>query len=345
MWTILKTPNKTLKPLISLLRKITFKACFFAFISLSWLYIFLSYAPYNELLSPVEYIIWFIPVWLITAPLLGLALFYKQWGKKSPLIVFTAVIFYFHLDGLFIPAENLLKIKPSDSAHSTSLNVMTINLGSRGINETVLQSELDYSDIDILSMQEGNPQRIKQLLKEQYNVACEGKLCVASKFEIKHLSSLDRKGLGRQGIFASIFEIKLPSSVSLYFMNVHFETPRRGIEGAGPLFLNPKAIFKNSANRYLEINLACSAIQRFEPVIIAGDFNTTQNSSIYRECFDYYTNAFADSGLGNGSTKHTRLLGARIDHILTSSTITIESARIGVDVNSDHLPVIATIKL
>lgn len=69
------------------------------------------------------------------------------------------------------------------------------------------------------------------------------------------------------------------------------------------------------------------------------------DSTIYREFWQAYGNAFDRTGFGLGYTKQTvirgRSYGLRIDHILTGSGWQATRCWVGPDLGSDHLPMIA----
>ncbi len=80
-------------------------------------------------------------------------------------------------------------------------------------------------------------------------------------------------------------------------------------------------------------------------MILAGDFNLPTDSTIYREVWSGWTNAFSTTGFGFGYTVWTRATclsyGLRIDHVLTPSVIKPRRSWVGPNVGSDHLPLLA----
>jgi vancomycin resistance protein VanJ len=80
-------------------------------------------------------------------------------------------------------------------------------------------------------------------------------------------------------------------------------------------------------------------------MVIAGDFNLPVESAIYRQHWAQYRNAFSQTGIGSGYTKHTRLFGVRIDHVLSSKDVQPIRSFVGKDVGSDHLPLIADLAI
>jgi endonuclease/exonuclease/phosphatase (EEP) superfamily protein YafD len=82
-----------------------------------------------------------------------------------------------------------------------------------------------------------------------------------------------------------------------------------------------------------------------EPIILAGDFNMTADSPIYRQTWARFDNAFSRSGFGFGHTERPFKLnsqfGIRIDHVLFGPDWRACRCWVGPDVGSDHLPLIA----
>ena len=79
--------------------------------------------------------------------------------------------------------------------------------------------------------------------------------------------------------------------------------------------------------------------------VLAGDFNLTVDSPIYRNFWSVYQNAYSRTMFGYGHTKKTKInvfrYRTRIDHILSTSRLKPLQAWTGPDLGSDHLPLIA----
>ena len=84
---------------------------------------------------------------------------------------------------------------------------------------------------------------------------------------------------------------------------------------------------------------------RSASAILAGDFNTPRDSSICREAWGGYRNAFSTSGFGFGNTIRPRVhgcrFGIRIDHVLTGTNWWPRNCWVGPDIGSEHLPLVA----
>ncbi len=131
---------------------------------------------------------------------------------------------------------------------------------------------------------------------------------------------------------------------------VHLATPRNALDMYFDLSEIPKLgpiTRTNAHQREKESGLATGwmKVAPSLPTIIAGDFNLPIESAIYRRHWSGYRNAFSQSGFGTGYTKHTRLVGVRIDHILSSEDVVPIRSFVGRDVGSDHLPLIADLVL
>ncbi len=85
------------------------------------------------------------------------------------------------------------------------------------------------------------------------------------------------------------------------------------------------------------------------PVILAGDFNTTPNTTAMIRLEEQgYRNTHTLAGRGRGSTwvdktwlRH--LPGVRIDHVLLSRGLTCDAAEVGPSIGSDHRPIMAKV--
>lgn len=77
------------------------------------------------------------------------------------------------------------------------------------------------------------------------------------------------------------------------------------------------------------------------PVIVAGDFNDTPASYIYRKMTRLLSDSYKEKGKGFGTTYHGRFPAFRIDYIFHSEEFqTLSYKRIKCDI-SDHYPIIA----
>ena len=84
-----------------------------------------------------------------------------------------------------------------------------------------------------------------------------------------------------------------------------------------------------------------------ESIVVAGDFNMPVESYFFRNDWGSFRDAFETVGFGIGNTCFVQRVGsgfgARIDHVLTRGNWHALRCRVGPDVGSDHLPVIADV--
>lgn len=81
------------------------------------------------------------------------------------------------------------------------------------------------------------------------------------------------------------------------------------------------------------------------PVLVAGDFNDTPASYIYRKMTHHLRDSYKEKGKGFGTTYHGRGPAFRIDYVLHSEALTALSyKRIKSDI-SDHYPVLVELQL
>lgn len=92
------------------------------------------------------------------------------------------------------------------------------------------------------------------------------------------------------------------------------------------------------------------AIQDTGIVLIAGDFNMTDQAGDYQRISQYFADSYREAGWGMGTTfpAHIPLLPslARIDYVFHSENVTVDEARVGKDSGgSDHRPLLVKLAL
>ncbi|HEV3261322.1 MAG TPA: endonuclease/exonuclease/phosphatase family protein [Gemmataceae bacterium] len=196
---------------------------------------------------------------------------------------------------------------------------------------------------DIVGLQEASPaQATAVFAKGPSSVWAGGEFCLASRFPIAATKPVQIVHRGR--VIAVRHELLTPNG-PLYFVNVHLETARKGLEHVfrAPLY----GIWTTNRNLWVRRRESESARRLTDDVagalLVAGDFNLPTDSAIYRQCWSPFTNAFSSVGLGFGYTKYTPGLwgGIRIDHVLGNPGWRCRRCWVGPDVGSDHRPLLA----
>lgn len=93
-----------------------------------------------------------------------------------------------------------------------------------------------------------------------------------------------------------------------------------------------------------------ASIDRTQPTILSGDFNATASHAQFRSVLDAgWTDAAAVKGCGTDLTwpvnRGTGVTLLRLDHVLVNDRVQVLGVREGDANNSDHRPVIATLRL
>lgn len=81
------------------------------------------------------------------------------------------------------------------------------------------------------------------------------------------------------------------------------------------------------------------------PKVLVGDFNANPDSHEIRRVLEQFDNAFAVAGSGTGYTSPADAPQETIDYVFVSPDISVLSAEIIPSLASDHLPVVARIRL
>ena len=170
-----------------------------------------------------------------------------------------------------------------------------------------------------------------------------GDVRVASRFPIGRTASWSAGPLGGEGTVVAC-ELAAPGG-PVWCVGLHLETPRRGFEPV--LRRQPGAwrLLAESIARRRRLADAAAAFVRATTgggdAIVAGDFNLVPDGAIFGRAWGGWDDAFARAGWGSGWTKWQWGWGTRIDHVLTGDRSRAARCRVGPDVGSDHLPLIA----
>ena len=140
--------------------------------------------------------------------------------------------------------------------------------------------------------------------------------------------------------------------------NIHLHTPTQETAHINLPEVHPVVDLGmrfNSARRDNQIHGLLNILGRdTNPYIVAGDFNTSDQSAIYGELAAAMGDSFAEVGIGLGtswrSNVNTSRLSflpplVRIDYVWHSSHFRAVSAQQGPALGSDHLPLVATLEM
>jgi vancomycin resistance protein VanJ len=173
--------------------------------------------------------------------------------------------------------------------------------------------------------------------------------CFLSRWPVEDRAKVDPGPFWARGgaMVADRYRIRAPFG-TFSVTNLHLATPRGGLQDAVRLrfWLSGPAIAENTDLRDDESHMGRSSFDKAGgPALAGGDFNMPVESAIYRRYWGDLTNAFSAAGMGFGSTKFTRFLRIRIDHVLASPEWHIDHAEVGPDIGSDHRPMVVDLHL
>lgn len=285
------------------------------------------------------------PRWVFLLPLVsvaGLAI-WRDRAMLGPLglaLLVTAGPFL----GFRVNPSRMLNRPNERDVHVATLNAAgrVPRLGTEGL--------IDDLGADILMIQECGV-GLAELLAEVpgWEVRRRSSLCAVSRYPIVGSAMMDGRELQRIGgsALTATFGISVDGR-ELNVTNVHLETPRRGFELmlSGQVLEGGESLRQKSILREIELGRAQRWVDSIPgPRIVVGDFNTPPESRHFQRHWGQWTDAFAMRGSGVGGTRLNGWIRPRIDYILVDDHWSVIEARTGPDVGSDHLPVIAVLRL
>jgi endonuclease/exonuclease/phosphatase (EEP) superfamily protein YafD len=280
--------------------------------------------------------VWSLPA-LVVAPLLAVCQPRLWWTLAIVLLVIAGPVM-----GFCFPWQ---KLSPArlDAFH---VRVLTCNVHRYQVNPGGLAATIDKTRPDIVVLQDWSSRDAPALGREQqWHTRRDDEMFIASRpalastevFRVPEFSE-GRGSLVRYDIETAIGPIA--------FFNVHLNSPRQGFEEViDRRFRDGDELQKNSELRMRQSSIARQAVDRVAgPMIVAGDFNTPAESTIYRRWWSDLTDAFAAGGLGWGHTYFTRRASMRIDHIVAGPGWTCRRCWVEAPVGSAHRPLVADLE-
>ena len=294
----------------------------------------------------------FAPRWVWATPLLialPAALAYRRKLLWLPLA--TGVLSLFLLLGFCVPWRTWHPHRPPQ----VSLRILTCNAHARQMaNETVDELLSRYKP-DIVLIQDFWPLRTPQSLRQPgWFSHRHDELFIASRYPIEHVEDLgihaadpdDESMLSvpRRGTAAD-YTIELPTG-TITLVNLHLASAHRGLSAMKEdAELSGAMLARNSVRRREESQMIRNRIDQIGgPVILAGDFNTPDDSPLFRTSWAGLQDAFTTAGWGFGVTYAKHRTALRIDHVLCDTSWTIRSCQVGRDVGSGHHALVADLE-
>ena len=323
--------------MITTCQKIVARISLFLYYTLTILAAIFFICSWSPHLSFIEDILLYMPRWLILTPLLIVFFFDSSLIKKQKaFFTLTVVYLLFFYNSFNIPRVSF----GAEIKTTTELNIMTANLGNTKEAALKISDQINKFQLSIIALQETSQPQARQIIPKGWDLQCAQQMCLASAYPVTLVNSKSRRFLNGWGNIGALFTIKVKNEI-INIVNIHLETPRKGFEDFQLSKLNFQVLVDNSKKRYVEATVIHKWVKKYDNIIILGDFNMPVESSIYNDFFSEYENSFNTKGIGLGHTKHTRLHGVRIDHILVDDNFQTLTAEVGDDFGGDHRPMIA----
>jgi vancomycin resistance protein VanJ len=294
----------------------------------------------------------FSPRWAWMVPLavvLPMTLAFRR-RMAIPVLMAGAVVL-FAIMGFRLPWRKAL---PAPAAHET-LRLFTCNLHNRQANPLLLEQLEAEMRPDVIIYQDYSHTREPEVVHtpgwhgEQFD-----NNYIASRFPFRRVENLlpydDAARLyashGWPVGSAICYAIDLPDGQTIHLINVHLASAHwqlEAIRDRDPT--GPESLQADSERRAMESMVVAAAARRLGgPVIIAGDFNTPDDSPLFRQAWGSFEDAFNVAGFGFGTTYANHHTWLRIDHVLFDPSWHCDDCWVGPPIGSGHRPVMAVLQ-
>lgn len=294
----------------------------------------------------------FSPRWIWAAPLpIVIPAAAVLCGRLVWVPLLTGVFVLFGLLGFCIPWRTWTSHR---SAHLT-VRILTCNGHAHQINTDTLEEQIAEGNPDIIALQDFWPRRMPQVLRQPgWFFHRDEELFIASRYPITRFEDLgihsirpdDQTPLGTssRGV-AACYTLQLPTG-PITFVNLHLASAHRSLSAMREdAELSGELLAGNSSRRRYESQVIRQRVNQISgPVILAGDFNTPDDSPLFRSAWSGLQDAFNVAGFGFGVTYARHRTALRIDHVLCDPSWTVSDCRVGPDVGSGHRVLTAELK-
>ena len=244
------------------------------------------------------------------------------------------------------------------SSETTGVKVMTWNtaLGYADQHRCV-QKVLGTHQPDILALQEIREVGLKGI-QTALDMNCtwagyfpqKGSnglgLCVPKDWNVR---LAQQRPYSRTNPYAYLFaEVQPPKAPALNVMNVHLQSPALSAQQQ-PNRSTQRILGHTTARQIWQLFEVMRVAQDLDdPLLIAGDFNSTPNTWVHGQLRAFFWDAHRARGLGAGITRWIRgIVPVRIDYLYASKAITWSGITQSMDKGgcSDHAPVVGYLNL
>jgi vancomycin resistance protein VanJ len=284
----------------------------------------------------------FGPRWPLALPLLLLlpASVAVRGGRR--IVALSAALLLLAVLGFEVPLPRW----PSQCYANRRLTILTCNIHRQRLDARRLAQFIESSHVDVVALQEWSSRHQADLFAGGgwFLRRDQDELLLASRFPIRRVEPMSIGTPGNPGA-AVAYELETPQGVA-HLINIHLASPHRQLEAIIDGEDNAAAgIEANSLARSRQSAEVSSVARQLGPfTLIAGDFNTPDQSSVFRHSWRGFSDAFAEAGWGFGNTYYARRARVRIDHVVFAGGWRCRQCRVGPDVGSPHRPVVAQLE-
>ncbi len=291
----------------------------------------------------------FLPRWPFLAPLLALAAAAwwrgrgDLWGSQAA----TAIVVLGPLMAASVPVARAW----AAPATGPRFRVMTFNRGQAPVDVPGLVRLIEREGIDLICCQEGghpDPAFEAYFARGWWR---DKRGMILSRFPVVQEWDPEDKwdpvtdSYARlQGRVARV-RVRTPEGAEFVVASVHLPTMRPGFERLADGDVDA---FRDQitwrAKQTVGLVDRLAEVSDW-PILAGGDLNTPADSPMLDPLRARYSFAFERAGWGYGYTRPTTLPWTRIDHLFAGPGWEFTRCRVGPDLGSDHLPVIAEVVL
>jgi endonuclease/exonuclease/phosphatase (EEP) superfamily protein YafD len=288
----------------------------------------------------------FIPRWLFLGPILLLMFASACLGRRAHWATQAAIALVIAgpLMGISLPMRQLW----TSPVEGPTYRLLSYNLASGRIATDRFVEMIEREQIDLLTFQEGRHGSValNAYLANGWYHDREG--YVASRYPIvAELDPLPDSWTtdGRHSARLTRVRIRPPVGPEFILACVHMPTIRPGLNRFFAGDIHGLELHVDWWVKEMDRVAQALAESHNTPFLVAGDFNMPPDESTMFSLRTVLRSAFEEAGWGYGYTRPARLPWFRIDHILTSPEWEVTRCWVGPDFGSDHLPILAEVRL
>lgn len=290
----------------------------------------------------------FGPRWAWASPMVVLVPAAVVLARRALVVLFAALlIVLWPIMGLNVPLSRLGNKTPQ-----FSVRVLTCNVHGHALDIKAMLRLIDETEPDVVALQECSSKTPDLLFPSGWHkISDNNHLVIASRYPIAACPEDVRRhpwGLAQllripSPVWIACYRIETPGR-PIYFVNLHLFSPHNAFDAIlRHRSEGPGQVEENARVRLQQSLMVRDYVDQLDgPCLLAGDFNTPPDSTIYRAAWRKFCNAFASAGWGFGYTYwHGKRAQVRIDHILGTSGWQCAKCWVGPYVGSLHRPLIA----